>query len=322
MNETRTLPSSSIVINSKPAAYQFSVLPELISVALAETSRKVYRNTYCQWTAFAKRNGIDAFDLSFENIYAFLSEGEISHSTRQSKKTHMLRLLDWHKESETRGEWYGTQRRRVLKFAKMKHTSSKHTGRRSHRALSKTEVAQLLEVWAADNRHSGVRNYALLRLLIYTGLRSAEVVALRWEDIDLDAQLVRVRHGKGDKERVVAIADVSDNTKQSLVALRALQADQYECVFPRLTNGPNPQFAADIPMHALTIYRVLVVANKRTGIGHLSAHDLRRTHITLALENGALLQDMQAQAGHASASTTMLYAMPSDAKTRRERIAF
>ncbi len=151
----------------------------------------------------------------------------------------------------------------MLKFAKMKHMSSENSGRRSHRALSKTEVALLLEVWAEDNRHYGVRNYALLRLLIYTGLRSSEVVALRWEDIDLDAQLVRVRHGKGDKERIVAIADVSDDTKQSLVALRALQADQYECVFPRLTAGPNPQFAADIPMHALTIYRLLGVANKQ-----------------------------------------------------------
>ena len=35
MNETRTIPRSSIVINSKPADYQFSVLPELISESLA-----------------------------------------------------------------------------------------------------------------------------------------------------------------------------------------------------------------------------------------------------------------------------------------------
>ena len=108
MIETRTIPSSSIVIHSESRDKQFSVLPELISEALAETSRKVYRNTYRQWTAFAKRNGIDAFDLSFENIYAFLSEGEISHRTRQSKKTHMLRLLDWLEESESRVN--GTQR--------------------------------------------------------------------------------------------------------------------------------------------------------------------------------------------------------------------
>ena len=278
--------------------------------------------TYRQWTAFAKRNGIDDFDLSFENIYAFLSEGEISHRTRQSKKTHMLRLLDRLEESESRGEWYATQRRRVLKFAKMRNRSSEYRGRRSHRALSKTEVAQLLEVWEEDDRHYGVRNYALLRLLIYTGLRSSEVVALRWEAIDLGAQIIRVRHGKGDKERIVTIADVSDDTKHSLVALRAMQAGKYECVFPRLTVGPYPRFATDFPMHAHTIYRLLVIANKHTGIGHLSALDLRRTHISLALGNGALLQDTQAQAGHAKASTTMLYALPADAKTRRERIAF
>ena len=165
MTVTRTTPISSIVINSKPPDIQYSVLPELISESMADTSRKVYRNTNSQWTAFAKRNGIDDFDLSFKNIYAFLSEGEISQRTRQSKKTHMLRLLDWLEESETRGEWYGAQRRRVLKFAKMKHMSSEHTGRRSHQALSKTEVAQLLEVWAEDNRHYGMRNYALLHLL-------------------------------------------------------------------------------------------------------------------------------------------------------------
>ena len=151
----------------------------------------------------------------------------------------------------------------------MKHMSAEHKGHQSYRVLSKTEVAQLLEDWAEDNRHYGVKNYALLLLLIYTGLRNAEVVALRWEDIDLDDQIVRVRHGKGDKERVVAIADVSDNTKQALAVRRAMQADQYERVFPRLTNGPNPQFVAHIPMSALTICRLLGVANKRTGIGHL-----------------------------------------------------
>ncbi len=85
MTDIRKILSSSIVIKSDTPDSQFSVLPELISEALAETSRKVYRNTYCQWTAFAKRNGIDAFDLSFQNIYAFLSEGKISHRTRQAK---------------------------------------------------------------------------------------------------------------------------------------------------------------------------------------------------------------------------------------------
>ena len=68
--------------------------------------------------------------------------------------------------------------------------------------------------------------------------------------------------------------------------------------------------------------RLLKLSSERAGIGHLSAHDLRRTHITLALDQGAPLQDMQAQAGHANPSTTLLYAQPADAKDRRTRIAF
>ena len=43
--------------------------------------------------------------------------------------------------------------------------------------------------------------------MIYTGLRRAEIVNLRWVDIDFEDQTVTVRHGKGDKQRIAAIAD-------------------------------------------------------------------------------------------------------------------
>ena len=75
-------------------------------------------------------------------------------------------------------------------------------------------------------------------------------------------------------------------------------------------------------MSAQTIVRLLSLSSVRAGVGHLSSHDLRRTHITLALNNGAPLRDMQPQAGHANAATTLRYAQPADAKSRRLRIAF
>ena len=67
----------------------------------------------------------------------------------------MLRLLDWLEESEAKGEWYAIQRRRVLKFAKVKRMDSERGRRRSQRALNRTEVARLLDVWAADPRLVG-----------------------------------------------------------------------------------------------------------------------------------------------------------------------
>ena len=312
----------ALVISSEQSEEQFRALTQMIERSLAESSRRVYANTYRQWSAYAERDGLDSLDLSFENISAFLNRSEVAYATRQSWKTHMLRLLDWLEEADTNAEWYGKQRRRVLKFVKVKRMDAERGRQRSQRALNPTEVGQLLDVWVADLRAVGIRNHALLRLLIYTGLRRAEVVMLRWDDIDLEAHTVTVRHGKGDKQRIAAIADATEASKRALISLRGVQDGQYECVFPGMRVGRSPRFATDVPMSAQTIVRLLELTARRAGIGHVSAHDLRRTHITLALDNGAPLQDMQAQAGHANPSTTLRYAQPSDAKSRRKRIAF
>ena len=66
-----------------------------------------------------------------------------------------------------------------------------------------------------------------------------------------------------------------------------------------MTAGYNPGFYIDEAMNAETIVRVVGGSGKRIGIERLSA-----------------------QAGHANATTTLLYARPADAKSRCLRIAF
>ena len=97
---------------------------------------------------------------------------------------------------------------------------------------------------------------------------------------------------KATSGRIAAIADVTDATKEALLALREAQAGTLDHVFPTMTTGRNPDFKADMPMSSQTIVRLLKLSSERAGIGHLSAHDLRRTHITAALDKGASLQDM------------------------------
>ena len=110
----------ALVISSDKSEEQFRVLTEMIELTLAESSRRVYANTYRQWSAYTERDGLDSLDLSFENISAFLNQSEVAYATRQSWKTHMLRLLDWLEEADANDEWYAKQRRRVLKFVKVK----------------------------------------------------------------------------------------------------------------------------------------------------------------------------------------------------------
>jgi integrase/recombinase XerC len=54
--------------------------------------------------------------------------------------------------------------------------------------------------------------------MAHAGLRIAEALAVRWEDIDLPARRLRVTHGKGDKARVVPL---SARLREALSALRA-----------------------------------------------------------------------------------------------------
>lgn len=140
----------------------------------------------------------------------------------------------------------------VYEFVKIKRMEEERGGSRSQRALNWSQVVRLLDVWADDPRPVGIQNYALLRLMIYTGLRRAEVATLRWDDISYGDQTVTVRRGKGDKCRVAAIADKNDDTIHALSALREAQERACDCIFPAMTVGRNPKFVSDTPMSAQT----------------------------------------------------------------------
>ena len=190
------------------------------------------------------------------------------------------------------------------------------------RTLNPHEATALLGVWRNDNGDIGIRNDVMIRLLIYTGSRRSELVALRWSVINMEDLTITVRHGKGDKERVAAIVDPSEATLRALQSLRDAQGEGYTYVFPSMTRGRTATWAADTPTLDQTVMRVVSQTAKLAGLGDLAPHDLRRTHITEGLNTGATVADMQAQAGHVNAATTLRYAQATEAVQRRHRINF
>ena len=118
---------------------------------------------------------------------------------------------------------------------------------RAKRALKPHEVTRLLDVWRNDPSVKGVRNNAMIPLLVYTGLRRSELVMLRWTDVDAEAGLVTVRHGKGGKERVAAILDSTEGTELALGRLRESQPEEYQFLFASTTPGHGTKWLADVP---------------------------------------------------------------------------
>lgn len=141
---------------------------------------------------------------------------------------------------------------------------------------------------------------ALVRVLYSSGARISEVLALTWEDVtpraDGAGAHLFIASGKGNKSRTVGVNATAYN---ALVALRDEEAQPTDYVFSTRTGRALDRHAA---------HRLLKRIIQRAGVKDAaSAHWLRHSHATHAIQHGANVADVKAQLGHASLNTTSLY---------------
>jgi len=147
------------------------------------------------------------------------------------------------------------------------------------------------------------RNGLVLKFLYLTAARRGEVADLNWEDIVQDGvfNVAVLRHTKSGKEQRVKLRK---ELYEELLDWRTVIEDNdvfSDYVFPSLgfrTLGGK--------MSGKGINDIIVRLGKSIGL-QISAHYLRHTAITLALEMGEPLQKVQSYARHASANTTIRY---------------
>lgn len=164
--------------------------------------------------------------------------------------------------------------------------------------LSADECARLLA--ACDDNHYAdlaFRDRALLTVLVYQGLRRAEVLGLQMGDVDLEAMTLLVRRGKGGTSRLLPLAEQAANAVADWLEMRP------DCPTGALfvTRGGHPMSVKDLQrMFRRTVYR----AGLREGI---TLHTLRHTFATLLLREGVDVRTLQRLLGHASIETTAVY---------------
>jgi integrase/recombinase XerC len=178
--------------------------------------------------------------------------------------------------------------------------------RRQPAGLTEPEAHALLRVAGASRRGHAKRNYAVVQLLLQTGLRIGEVVALRVADVVLRERsgCVRVRHGKGGKEREVPLnASARRALRLYLQARPQVQPDQplFLSDRDRVLSGRSLQ----------NLIRCLARQAKITRIP-ISPHTLRHTFaLNYLRQNPGKLVPLASLLGHESLDTTALYTQPS-----------
>jgi site-specific recombinase XerD len=194
--------------------------------------------------------------------------------------------------------------------------STPRRGSRLPRVLSAREASGLLDAIPASGPLE-IRDRAMFEVAYSSGLRAEELVSLSLEDVQHDAEELRVE-GKGRKTRVVPVGEP---------AMAAVH-DYLERARPELAKagrevaggaGARALFLSRTgrPLGTGDVRRRLRTWTARTGIGPgASPHSLRHSFATHLLDGGADLRSIQEMLGHASVSSTQIYTRVESARLR------
>lgn len=159
-------------------------------------------------------------------------------------------------------------------------------------------------------------------LAIWFGLRRGEVVGLRWDAINFDAKTLSIKgtitnkggHGENEVFRNTAKTKTSIRTfplSQEIISflteLRRKQAENRVLCGNEYNNKWTDFVCVDDMgnlIHLDYITKMFPKTLKRLGLRRIRFHDLRHTNISLLLEEGATLKELQEWAGHSNISTT------------------
>jgi integrase/recombinase XerD len=163
-----------------------------------------------------------------------------------------------------------------------------------------TEDEQELLLEQANPRYpTGERNQTMLRLMLNTGLRLAEVTALKWRDIDLTTGKLMVRQGKGAKDRTLWVAEADIDRLRSWRERQATACDPCEHAFTTLQGKA---------LGHRYVQRMVKRYAAKAGIDkNISPHTLRHSFATDLYRETSKIRLVQKVLGHSGLSTTMIY---------------
>lgn len=193
------------------------------------------------------------------------------------------------------------------------------TPKLSHRPptfLTAEEANRMLECIDRDSI-KGKRNYAMVALMLGTGIRIGELMAVRFSDFIVGEHgdvFLNILHGKGDKARRVKIpAEVYAAVQDFATALSPYRAQCMRAMPLCLQLRGIKSWEAGHPIPSIPLGTRMVghvisgLAEKASIRKRVSPHTLRHTCFTLEMLEGAGLLQIKEQAGHEYLGTTQRY---------------
>lgn len=191
----------------------------------------------------------------------------------------------------------------------VKHRSLK-TGSKIQIPFSETEVKAVLTDGSFTDDFEGKRNKLIIDLFYATGMRRAELIELKLQNVDMYSNTIKVL-GKRNKERIIPVLpNISSQIKDYLEERSGLEVIQEEGLFFLTKLGKK--------LNISLVYRLIngyfsgVTEKVKT-----SPHIIRHSFATHLLNNGADLNSVKDLLGHASLASTQVYTHNSLAELKK-----
>ena len=177
------------------------------------------------------------------------------------------------------------------------------------RYLTLAEYQRLEDVVQNDTAQDGYQDRlhrAWFYLLAHTGVRSSELFNLRVDDCDLAGGRLRVRSGKGNRDRSIPMTSQLATILQAYLAVREPASNNHLLIDRKL------------PLDRNIVVRKLRMWGHQAGIVPLTPHRLRHTLATLLINQGMPVTSLQKLLGHQHISNTMIYARVHDETVKQQ----
>lgn len=307
-NDTNITTFNTDLLDNRPELDYFSLIDTNIRIslgALSAKNRKEYQKTFEFWTTFCVSQNHDKHDFELGMVEKFLTDNSWSFNTRKTRLAHLRKYAEILAASDSDnalGFGFNFGRLGLLKPKALGGKKVVNDGK----ALTRRQVYKLFDAWHG-NKNKNIRNRAILGLMILSGLRSSEVVSLKWTDIDYDNYRIFIRDGKGEKSEYVPIlGDLAYLLQEWHIAQGANGFYEYICsqIYRSDKISDDKKCTTRIVSTIISDTTMLVDFT-------FKPHDTRRTAITLMLDDGASVADTQHFARHSSGETTLIYAKKS-----------
>lgn len=166
------------------------------------------------------------------------------------------------------------------------------------------EMEAILTPGEGDNSYTQIRNHLILNILYSTGIRQAELLALKDSDINFSSQEMKVT-GKRNKQRVIPLPTPLLKEIKEWQSIRDYKFGSIET--PNYEYSPLFPGKKGRPLSKMQLYRIVNNGLEASSSPQKSPHILRHSFATAMLADGANLDTVKEMLGHSSLTTTEIY---------------